>query len=141
MWTSDKIPVKNIATNNIICYKVFFKKDIIRKKRKFLGITYGKEIVKKIISLYENYIYFPYNTNSEVNLIYFHSSIFNWDGTRLWAINKGYHSYETLNVSQRYVHGLSCIVECIIPKDAEYYINNNGHIVSSNIIITDKIIN
>ena len=47
MWTSDKIPVKNIATNNIICYKVFFKKDIIRKKRKFLGITYGKEIVEK----------------------------------------------------------------------------------------------
>lgn len=32
------------------------------------------------------------------------------------------------------------IVECIIPKDTEYYINSEQEIVSSTIIVTDKIV-
>ena len=33
------------------------------------------------------------------------------------------------------------IIECIIPKGSVYYLNENNEIVSSNIIVTDKIIN
>lgn len=138
-WISDKYPTKNIATKNIICYKVFNEYDIILKERKFLGKTYKKEI-EKFISLYSKYLYFPYKINSEISLLYSYSSPNKWYKSGLWSINKGYHSYETLNVTKRHTNEYCRIIECIIPKGSIYYINRVGHIVSSNIIVTDKIV-
>ena len=33
-WTSEEFPIMNIATEDIICYKVFNKNNIIWKRRK-----------------------------------------------------------------------------------------------------------
>ena len=57
-------------------------------------------------------------------------------------IEEGYHSYATLATAKfnKTSSPSSIIVECIIPKDAIYYLNEDDEIVSSNIIVTDKII-
>ena len=59
-----------------------------------------------------------------------------------YIIEEGYHSYSTFERAQ-YRLGYSDlkIIECIIPKDSEYYVNSRQEIVSSNIIVTDKILN
>lgn len=127
-WTSSKKPIKCIATDNITCYKVFSKKDIKWKIEK----TSEKKI-KEVKSLYKNYIYIPYETNPKVNII----CRLDYDLSCDWFINEGYHSYKYINpINKRYF----CTLECIIPKGSIYYINSDNHIVSSDIILTDKIV-
>ena len=58
-----------------------------------------------------------------------------------WYINEGYHSYKTLNKTKTSSENHYYIVKCIIPKNSVYYLNNKNEIVSSDIIITDKVIN
>lgn len=134
-WSSNTIPIKNIATKNIICYKIFYKDDIIWKRRKFLNITFGKKI-ERAFSLWRRFLYIPYNINPEINI-----DISYWSENSNWFINEGYHSYKTINKVKNYIKKTSYIIKCIIPKNSIYYINKQGDIVSSNIIITDKIIN
>ena len=51
-WSSHELPIKNIATEDIICYKVFNKNNIIWERIKSL-------VIKVIPSLYEQYPYIP----------------------------------------------------------------------------------
>ena len=130
-WFSHELPIKNIATEDIICYKVFNKNNIIWERIKSL-------VIKVIPSLYEQYPYIPYNLNPEIIIKYVKESIYG-EG---WLIHEGYHSYETLDkAKEECCPGFECIIKCIIPKNTEYYINENKCIVSSNIIVTDKVIN
>lgn len=137
-WTSDKNPVKKIASGNITCYKVFYNRDIIWTQHpiKFLGIiVWNKYIIKKLCSLHRNYIYIPYKNNPEINMLIAKSKY-----SYRWYIDKGYHSYNTLDKAKEEKNLNEVIVKCIIPKGSEYYINEYEEIVSSNIIVTDKII-
>ena len=134
-WKSDKIPVKHIATDNIICYKVFSKLDIIWKIKKTSDSSFENKI-EKVKSYYENYVYIPYNVNPKVNIVYEFDNA--WSGD--WFICEGYHSFKSLDLPKKYRKSYFCVLECIIPKDSEYYINESNEIVSSNIIITDKIV-
>lgn len=130
-WTSSKKPVKHIATDNITCYKIFSKLDIKWRIEKTSDSLEKK--MKEVKSLYKDYIYIPYETNPKVNII----CRFDNDLTCDWFINEGYHSYKYINpINKRYF----CVLECIIPKDSIYYINSDNCIVSSDIIVTDKIV-
>lgn len=127
-WTSSEKPIKCIATDNITCYKVFSKKDIKWRIEKT-----SEKKMKEVKSLYKNYIYIPYETNPKVNIICRLDNDLSCD----WFINEGYHSYKYINpINKRYF----CTLECIIPKGSIYYINSDNHIVSSDIILTDKIV-
>ena len=128
-WTSKTIPIKNIAEKDIICYKVFYISDIILKQNK----------IQKIYSECMNFLYIPYKKQEHINLKIVNDII-------RYIIEEGYHSYGTLERAQYVVYNLLHksnynIIECIIPKDSEYYVNYYQEIVSSNIIVTDKILN
>ena len=130
-WKSDKTPIKRIATDNITCYKVFSKLDIKWRIEKTSDSLEKK--MKEVKSLYKDYIYIPYETNPKVNII----CRFDNDLTCDWFINEGYHSYKYINsINKRYF----CTLECIIPKGSIYYINSDNCIVSSDIIVTDKLV-
>lgn len=130
-WESNKTPVAKIATEDITCYKLFAKRHIIWETTSDSNI----KKMKKVASLWMNYLYVPYNANPEVKLIYYKLDIIN-----LWIINAGYHSYVSSWYTQKYCSPDFVIIECIIPKGTEYYINEKQEIVSSNIIVTDKIV-
>lgn len=130
-WTSSKKPVKRIAADNITCYKIFSIKDIKWRIEKTSDSLEKK--MKEVKSLYKNYVYIPYETNPKVNIICRSDN----DLTCDWFINEGYHSYKYINpINKRYF----CVLECIIPKGSIYYINSDNCIVSSDIIVTDKIV-
>lgn len=130
-WTSSEKPIKRIATDNITCYKVFSIKDIKWRIEKTSDSLEKK--MKEVKSLYKNYVYIPYETNPKVNII----CRLDYDLSCDWFINEGYHSYKYINaINKRYF----CVLECIIPKGSVYYINSDNCIVSSDIIVTDKIV-
>ena len=130
-WTSSKKPIKCIATDNITCYKVFSKKDIKWRLEKTSDSLEKK--MKEVKSLYKNYVYIPYETNPKVNIICRLDNDLSCD----WFINEGYHSYKYINsINKSYF----CTLECIIPKGSIYYINSDNCIVSSDIIVTDKLV-
>lgn len=136
-WFSCDVPIRHIAEEDIKCYKVFKNNGIIYKQPSFLGFKYGKAKIQKLFSLFRDFKYVPYKKQEHVNIYFSYS--FHYLSHR---IDKGYHSYETLDKAQhnwKDIYGIS-IVECIIPKGAEYFINKDQEIVSSTIIVTDKII-
>ena len=137
-WKSCIPPIKQIATKDITCYKIFCTSDVVwnRNPIKFLGIiVWNKYTIKELCSLYRDYTYIPYESNPEVNIFIAKSEYY-----YRWYIDKGYHSYKTLDRAKAERNLYEIIVKCIIPKGSTYYINNFNEIVSSNIIITDKII-
>ena len=140
-WVSYKgSPAKHIASEDITCYKIFCNSNIMwnQNKVRFLGMpVWNKYTIKELHSLYKDYLYVPYNTNPEINIfINFSNYLYRW------YIEKGYHSYSTLHKAklEKSSNIIEVIVKCIIPKGSEYYINETQEIVSSNIIVTDKIV-
>ena len=140
-WINSKTPIKQIAEKDIICYKTFRVKDIIYKQRSFLGFNYEKIKIQALFSIIKGFKYIPYRKQKYINISVEHEY---YD---FFTIDKGYHSYETLNRAKlekdRYKHILYIsnivIVECIIPKDTEYYINSEQEIVTSTRKVTDKV--
>ncbi len=135
-WVSKTKPIKNIAEKDIICYKVFHFNNIIFEE--FVDrtkIQFDKNKIQKLYSEYMNFLYIPYKKQEHINLKIENDII-------RYIIDEGYHSYSTFERAQ-YRLGYSDlkIIECIIPKDSEYYVNSRQEIVSSNIIVTDKILN
>ena len=129
-WTSYIKPIRFIAHEDIKCYTVFNKTNIVWNNSK----------IKEIISLYRNYLYIPYNINPEINIVYPNYLIdFIYDEYS-YCIQEGYHSYSTFNIAKLYSNNFFPIIECSIPKGSEYYVNEDHEIVSSNIIVTDKIV-
>ena len=82
-----------------------------------------------------NFLYIPYKKQEHINLKIENDII-------RYIIEEGYHSYSTFERAQyRLRYSDLKIIECIIPKDSEYYVNSRDDVVSSNIIVTDKILN
>lgn len=135
-WVSRTKPIKNIAEKDIICYKVFHFYDIFFDEQlDRTKIQFDKNKIQKLYSEYMNFLYIPYKKQEHINLKIENDII-------RYIIDEGYHSYSTFERAQ-YRLGYSDlkIIECIIPKDSEYYVNSRQEIVSSNIIVTDKILN
>ena len=124
-WVSYRLPLPKIATEDIICYKIVTCKEI-------------KQNIKMFYSLYRDYQYIAYASNPKITINFkkYHTTI------SCWYIEEGYHSYRTLlNATLEGLDTSYLIVKCIIPIGSIYYLNNENEIVSSDIIITDEIIN
>lgn len=136
-WISRYKPIRHIAEEDIICYKVFENRDIIYGQNSLLGFKYGKRKIQKLFSICRNFKYIPYKKQKHINLEFTHSCYYLAD-----VIYEGYHSYATLDRAKYMYRNNNdvTIIECIIPKDTEYYINEEYEIVSSTIIVTDKIV-
>ena len=135
-WVSKTKPIKNIAEKDIICYKVFHFYDIFFEQFDRTKIQIDKDKIQKIYSEWMNFLYIPYKKQEHINLKIENDIIH-------YIIEEGYHSYSTFERAQ-YRLGYNSnlkIIECIIPKDSEYYVNSRDEVVSSNIIVTDKILN
>ena len=139
-WVSEKFPTRNIADNVITCYKVFNKEDIIWSKIKSPNMTLKNDKILKMSSLLRKHTYIPWELNNVVNLYCECSNSYRYDDPTVWIIHKGYHSYATLDKAKIHTDPLRCIIKCLIPKDSEYYINEFNEVVSSNIIVTNQII-
>lgn len=120
-----------IAEDNIICYKVVIpiqdkKKDVEfeRVKSNVIGYEYKVGVLNETIDIcVDNQVY------TDV------------DKTRFLIVKYGYHSYAHM-ADIAAVSSDQQIRECIIPKGSRYFVDvYEKQIASSNIIITEKIIN
>ena len=145
-WTTERKINEKIASKDIICFKLFHKKDIIYRTIIFGFINLKPKIIQ-LNSIVRHFEYIPYKKQKSVNLHkkYLSYPIIDFTHCKIKKyikIEEGYHSYATLDRAKhiKTFQPSSIIVECIIPKDAIYYLNEDDEIVSSNIIVTDKII-
>lgn len=112
LYSKTNIPM--IAKKDIKVYKILYK---INKK--FLTPY-------KFFRMEEGYHYIQTGKKFKVFL--------NW-GMYLYRIEKGLHAYTTLKEARRNLFEYSVIVEMIVPKGSEYFIDKiNKEICSDNLI-------
>lgn len=144
-WTSKKELTKLVASKDIECYKNFRLVDITFKQKSIFKFKFGKKKIIQLNSLFEKYLYIPYNKQQTIDLKPIEVPYNPYNNVKnrsiYYRIDAGYHSYGTTEKAQRNIlFGDEVVVKCIIPKDTEYYINDYNEIVSSTIIITDQIV-
>ena len=144
-WTTRNELTKLIADKDIECYKNFRLNDIILKQKSIFKFKFGKKKIIQLISLFKEYKYKPYKKQQIIDLkpieLFYYPDIFNNHGIIGYKIDTGYHSYDAIERAKRSIFfGDEVVIKCIIPKNAEYYINDNNEIVSSTIIVTDQIV-
>lgn len=137
-----KGPAK-IAERDIVVYK----------------LGYVIETTKEFRSLYQNYTYYPKELNKVVTLVpvIYTTEVSKLHPSEIRMIYEGYHSYKSISlpfnelgtsfrnilvgtiIKERIsICNSYYIATFIIPKGSEYYENDRGAIVSSNIIYTGK---
>ena len=144
-WTSRNELTKLIASKDIECYKNFRLEDITFKQKFIFKFKIGKKKITQLLSLFEKYLYIPYKKQQIIDLkpigIYFNPYGFEDYFDQGYRIDAGYHSYDTIeSAKEKRFYCDEVVIKCIIPKDTEYYINDNNEIVSSTIIVTDQIV-
>lgn len=116
-WISRKSPTLLTAKKDLICYKM---------------------LTKTLLSPYSNYQYCFDKPNTIIDL---QTVIYNDE----FRCQEGYHSYVSFEDTLNKYKLLKCfdpniyMFECIIPKGSQYLINEWDEVVSSNIIITNRI--
>lgn len=144
-WTNRNELTKLVANKDIECYKNFNLTAITFEQKSIFKFKFGKKKIIQLTSLFRKYLYIPYKKQQFINLEPIRSS-YNVDDFKnhynyYYKIERGYHSYNTIKKAQEEIFfGDEIIIKCIIPKGTEYYINTNGEIVSSTIIVTDQIV-
>ena len=144
-WITERNINEKIASKDIVCFKLFREQDIVYRTKHFLGFKLGKPKIVKLNSIIQHFEYIPYKKQKSINLHIESCNLIHSinckmkEGTK---IEEGYHSYATLATAKfnKISSPLTIIVGCIIPKGAVYYLNEGDEIVSSTIIVTDKII-
>ena len=144
-WATRNKLTKLIADKDIECYKNFRLNDIIFKQKSIFKFKFGKKKIIQLISLFKGYKYIPYKKQRIIDLkpieLFYYPYSFYDNKIIGYKIDAGYHSYDAIERAKRSIFfGDEVVIKCIIPKDTEYYINNDNEIVSSTIIITDQII-
>ena len=145
-WITERNINEKIASKDIVCFKLFREQDIVYRTKHFLGFKIGKPKIVKLNSLIQHFEYIPYEKQKSINL-HIESckpiiDCIHYKIKEYVRIKEGYHSYATLATAKfnKTSSPLTVVVGCIIPKGAVYYLNEDDEIVSSTIIITDKII-
>ena len=144
-WYSKTELTKLVASKDIECYKNFSLAGITFKQKSIFNFTIGKKKIIQLISLFRRYLYIPYKKQQFIDLkpIKMFGSPYDIGYCKniYYKINAGYHSYSTIERAQKDIfYEDEVVIKCIIPKGAEYYINDNNEIVSSTIIVTDQIV-
>lgn len=134
------------------------KCDVKIAKRDFYVYKLGRVSDRGFRSLYQNFIYIPGVLNEKVKMrpIIYNYSIYKLLKDQYGIIYEGYHSYRDIampysdlgsysrtiylgRIAENIrLHNIYSIATFIIPKGSEYYKNDSGEIVSSNIIYTGK---
>ena len=146
-WFTEKKTNELVASEDIICYKVFRKKDIVYETNPYLVFGIGKPKIIQLKSFVQNFKYIPYVRQKSVDL-HIEPCVCATVNYTCYSVKEGvkieagYHSYATIARAKPEKMFLPkiAIIECIIPKGAIYYLNESNEIVSSTIIITDKIV-
>ena len=144
-WINRNELTKLVACKDIECYKNFELKDITFKQESIFKFKFGKKKIIQLISLFEKYSYIPYKKQQFIDLkpievSYNPYGIEDYEDIG-YRIDAGYHSYDTIeSAKEKRFFMDEVVVKCVIPKGAEYYINNDNEIVSSTIIVTDQIV-
>ena len=144
-WFSKNEVTKLVASKDIECYKNFRLEDITFKQKSIFKFKFGKKKIIQLISLFRKYLYIPYKKQQFINLkpIKMFGNPYDIGDCKnvYYKINTGYHSYDTIERAQKDIfYADEVVIKCIIPKGAEYYINDHNEIVSSTIIVTDQIV-
>lgn len=115
-WTTSYKPIKQQSDIDIVVYKILYPCMI----SPFCGYHYRYNQIQPSVDLKIKY-FKPYGN---------------------WEIYQGYHSYETIDVARNNNRNLDWdgwIYECIIPAYTDFYVNENGEIVSSTLIIKKRL--
>lgn len=133
-WVGDDTAIKKIAERDFYVYKI--------------GVVWNSIFTSDI----RGYQYVPKYHNRIIPLVIYSPCI------GVYMIDRGYHSYKWVALDDTYPnerclclgnynlnlaeslegYKFCCIATFIVPKDAEYFENKYGHIVSSEIIYTGK---
>lgn len=126
-WNSQKQPDYKVVDKDIVVYKRFLQDDMFYMDHKLIFV----------LSLVYGYRYAINQLNKPIKLRCYNNKGF-------YNINKGYHSWLTCkphaNIYINTFGKISKIVKCVIPKGSTYAVNDIGEVISSNIIITNEII-
>ena len=144
-WISKNEPTKLVAYKDIECYKNFKIRDITFEQKFIFNFKFDKKKITQLISIFKKYLYIPYKEQPFIDLkpIRVFDNPYDIENYKnmFYEINTGYHSYNTIEKAQEDIlFSNKVVVKCIIPKGAEYYINDDNEIVSSTIIVTDQIV-
>ena len=135
-----------------MCYVAKTKEEQIKRYAAYDMTVYKvcRYSDRGLLSLFYNYLYESGQLNKSIQLQPIIRKSADW-----FIINQGYHSFKEFlkkestpyNISycyfkwQMFLIGMGeVIAEFIIPKGTIYYENNEGEIVSENIICTGKVI-
>lgn len=146
-WFTEKKINEIVATEDVICYKVFRKKDIVYETNPYLVFGIGKPKIVQLNSFVQHFKYIPYRKQRPIDL-YIEPCVRTTVSYTCYSVKEGvkieagYHSYATIAraIPEKIFLPKIAIIECIIPEGAIYYLNESNEIVSSTIIITDKIV-
>lgn len=127
-----------------MCWVKIFKPNELPKIKKNKGPKEVYKILDGTASPYMNFAYKLGRLNTEIDL----TPITVSDKQPSTNINvymtliyEGYHSYSNIGhaiyMSKKHVIGDIKVYKCIIPRNAYYYENDDGEVVSSNIIIKE----
>lgn len=127
-----------------MCWVKIFKPDELPKIKKKKGPKEVYKILDGTTSPYMNFTYELGRLNTEITLTPI-TVISKQPSTNISVymtlIHEGYHSYSNIAhaiyMSKKHVIGDIKVCRCIIPRNAYYYENDNGEVVSSNIIIKE----
>ena len=134
-WVSHNTLNKQIASENIKVYKIvnFYSGDLISY---FKGFTY------EINKLYETEV----NPIKDIDCNMISKGFYSYSKNNKLTFSGGLlyvcaNLLETSEIYSKYSDndGL-VVVECVIPKNSEYYVNESGEIVSNQIILSNKYI-
>ena len=144
-WINRNELTKLVASEDRECYKNFKLTDITFKQKSIFKFKFGKKKIIQLISLFEKYLYIPYKKQQCIDLkpIVVSYNPYGVEGFEDigYKIDAAYHSYDTIERALKSIFFADeVVVKCIIPKGAEYYINDDNEIVSSTIIVTDQIV-
>ena len=134
------------------------KCDVKIAKRDFYVYKLGYVSDKGFNSLYQDFLYIPGVINEKIKMkpIILNYNIYKLRKEQYGGIYEGYHSYRDiampysdLGLHSRTIylgkiaenirlHNIYSIATFIVPKGSEYYENDSGEIVSSDIIYTGK---
>ena len=134
-WVGNDTAIKKIAERDFYVYKIgkVIKDDIFVSNIR--GYSYIPKCPNRIVSL------IPYNLYVDSNIIDAGYHSYKWiaiDNTNPYERCLYLGNYDNALKENLLLYRYCCIGTFIVPKGAEYYVNEFGRIVSSEIIYTGK---
>jgi len=134
LYVRKSIPKRMIATEAVVCYKRIGRADQQLDDYEDRGFR-----ANDLVSIFQ-YMRYKVRTTYTSKLVF--SKELKPDETIIGRVHKGLHSYTTLETAKKQLHKLSgeVLIECRIPKGAEYYYDPMREEYASDTLRTIKLI-